>query len=109
MSIKVLGKPNVVQREINERARGKEEVMKTHFLVERRLLFWTLRVLYNFPKTLRCFCSEGDEMGRNDRLPHFIIFFTLLGLHVFGRENWTSILALFLLFTEPVTFLLCDG
>lgn len=44
-------------------------------------------------------------MGRDDKRPHFIIFFSLLVLLIFGRENWTSILAVFLLFTEPIMFL----
>jgi len=62
-----------------------------------------------FPKSLWRFLSGGEEMGRNDKPPHFIIFFSLLVLHIFGRENRTSILAVFLLFTEPITFLVHDA
>lgn len=47
-------------------------------------------------------------MGRNDKSLHFIIFFSLI-LYIFGGENWTLILAIFLLFTEPITFLTHDA
>lgn len=85
-----------------------EEVVKTHFLVEHKLLFGPgecFKII--FPKP--CGVSFLEKMRWGEMTNSSILLFSPLVLHIFGRENWTLILAVFLLFTEPITFLVHDA
>lgn len=83
--------------------------MKTHFLVERKLPFGPrecLTVIFPNP----CGVSFLEEMRWGEMTNcSTLLFSSLLILHIFGRENWTSVLAAFLLFTEPIRFLVHDA
>lgn len=81
--------------------------MKTHFLVER--LFGPRECFkIIFPKASGVSFLEEMRWGEMTNSSILLFFFSCV-LHIFGRENWTLILVVFLLFTEPITFLVHDA